>query len=66
MGMNLHKHMHTHTHTHKETWIPILNKKMMTSMVVEFAHMLRRTLISVLMYPQTMRCHLQILVLIII
>ena len=32
----------------------------MTSMMVEFAYMLRRTLISVLMYPQTMRCHLQI------
>jgi len=31
----------------------------MTSMMVGFAYMLRRTLISVLMYPQTMRCHLQ-------
>lgn len=53
MGMNL-------THTHKATRIPILNTKMMTSMMVGFAYMLRRTLISVPMYLQTIRRHLQI------
>ena len=31
----------------------------MTSMMVGFAYMLRGTLILVLMYPQTMRCHFQ-------
>jgi hypothetical protein len=33
---------------------------MTTSMMVGFAYTLRRTLISVLMYPQTMTWHLQI------